>query len=149
MNRHDRRALAALKRTTKGETMKLSNLDLIQSIPALSLLGQLHLPVKTSFSLGQIMRQANGLNQDYEGARLKLIDQFAKKDDGGKVIEEKDVVSGQMVAVFADREGFDADLKVLQSIEVEVTGDPVKLDDLGNVNLPANILAALHWLVVA
>jgi hypothetical protein len=129
--------------------MKLSNLDLIQSIPPLSLLGQLHLPVKTSFLLGQIMRQANGLNQDYEAARLKLIDQFAKKDDGGKVIEEKDAASGQMVAVFADREGFDADLKVLQAIEVEVNGDPVKLEDLGNVNLPANILAALHWLVVA
>jgi hypothetical protein len=127
--------------------MKLSNLDLLQSISALSLVGQIHLPVRVSHRIAQVMRQANALNQDYDVARLKLIDQFAAKDDAGKVIETRDPAGGQMVATFKDKAPFDAALKELQAIEVEIPGNGIKTDDLGDVKLPPNVLAALHWLI--
>lgn len=127
--------------------MKITNNDLALSVPALNMIAGLHLPVKTSFGLSKIVRAAKTAHEDYESLRLKLVNHHGKKDDQGKLIETRNPQNGQPEATIENKEAFDKDLKELHALPVEIPGEQIKLADLGNVNLPANALAPLHWLI--
>lgn len=126
--------------------MKITNLELVNSTEGLNMVAGLHLPVKTSFALGKLMRVAAASGQDYETARNKLIEKHAKKDEAGKFLELKDGAGKVIGTQLEDKDAFESEIKELQAIEIELPGEQIRLEDLGNVNLPAKALAHLHWL---
>lgn len=127
--------------------MKLTNLDLIKAVPFFGILGGLHLKAKLSYRVAQVLRQAGGLHESYEAVRLNALKEFAKKDEAGAIVETRDG-QGNPMAVLADKDGYEAKMKELNEIQINIAGEPIKLDDLGDVNLPGSMLAALHWLIV-
>lgn len=127
--------------------MKITNLELLQSIPGLNMISGLHLPVKTSYGLGKLMRAAASAETDYNNARVKLIEKHGKRDGEGKLVEQKNAQGAVIGTELEDKDAFEAEVKELTSIEVDLPGEQINLDSLGNVNLPASALAHLHWLI--
>ena len=63
--------------------MKLSNQTLVNSIPVLSKLNQLELPVKVAFILAKNIKEVDQSLGSYNETRNKLLRQYAEKDEQG------------------------------------------------------------------
>ena len=61
--------------------MKLSNQTLVNSIPVLSKLNQLELPVKVAFILAKNIKEVDKTLESYDETRKKLLVQYAEKDE--------------------------------------------------------------------
>ena len=61
--------------------MKLSNETLVNSIPVLSKLNQLELPVKVAFILAKNIKEVDKSLESYNETRKKLLVQYAEKDE--------------------------------------------------------------------
>ena len=61
--------------------MKLSNQTLVNSIPVLSKLNQLELPVKVAFILAKNIKEVDQSLGSYNETRNKLLRQYAEKDE--------------------------------------------------------------------
>ena len=74
--------------------MKLSNQALLNSIPVLSKLNQLELPVKVAFMLSKNIKEIDKGLEGYNETRKKLLFQYAEKDDEGmpKVDEQGNII---------------------------------------------------------
>lgn len=109
------------------------------------------LPIRTTFRLRRICKQAMAEFRTYEETRLELINKFAEKNEDGTLsLDER----GN--AKFADGEHFDdfnAEHAELLATEIEIDGEPFTIDDLAPRKfdagefLSANDLIVLEWLI--
>jgi hypothetical protein len=124
--------------------MKFTNKRIIESYPALQQLGAIELPVKISFEIGRILRRFHEAHELFQEQRNKLLDKHAERDESGR---RRAPVNGNIL--IADPLAFDEDLRQLLDCECEIGVSPVALDRLGDIKLPAGVLACLDWLITA
>lgn len=123
--------------------MKLKTSTIVDSNQAFGFLFGKELPVAASHALSVAFKQARPIIESYEAERLRLVEKFADKDEDGKA-----KVAGSEY-VLANRNGFDAALKSVRDVEVEVGIVPIHIAALGDMRLPASIFIALDWLFAA
>ena len=93
--------------------MKLTNRQIVSAVPALNALNVMKLPVKTSFRVVKASRVLDEALEDYNKTLKKLQEEYAEKDDDGKMKVEEDKI------IFDDFEGFEEAFNELLDIENE------------------------------
>lgn len=121
--------------------MKLTNRQIVDSITAIQTLNTLKLPVKASFRIAKTARTIDEVLVDYNDTMKKLREEYAEKDEDGKV-----KVDGEMI-IFHDLDGFIKAREELLEIETEVNIKQVDLDDLGSVEVEPSVLSSITWLI--
>ena len=64
--------------------IKVKNMDIWMGAGMANALGQVRLPVKTSFEVAKLSNRLAEMRKPIEQVRKGLVDQFAEKDDKGK-----------------------------------------------------------------
>ncbi len=125
--------------------MKITLKELVNSGSGLRGLGALPLRPGVAYRLSRAIKFQTGHGQHYEKVRQGLIDQFAKKDEAGKVVTEGE----NKLVVWQDSKAFDDGMAALVSEEVEVPPGlkPIKLSEF-DCALKSEWLTWLDWLLV-
>lgn len=125
--------------------MQLTNRKVVESFQALSALSRERLPIKAAFVIGgRNLRCLQKANDDYDKARLVLVNQHARKDDAGKPMEAEDQPGNIQLA---DPVAFTKEMNELLDIPVELAMYTVNLADLGDAPLPAHYFYTLDWMI--
>lgn len=109
----------------KEEDMKLTGMQVLASFNALSALARSDVPVLTAYKIAMTLKALKDEATTIDEIRVKLLDKYGKKDDNGRPIVENNGY------VLADKETFDAEIKVLFDKETEYAIHPIKMDELG------------------
>ena len=121
--------------------MKLTNRQIVDSIAAIQALNVLKLPVKASFRIAKTARTIDEVLVDYNETMRKLREEYAEKDEDGKIKVDGDII------VFHDMDGFMKAREELLGIETEVNIKKVDLDDFGGVEIEPSVLSSITWLI--
>lgn len=122
--------------------MKVSNIQIMNSVSALQEVFALKLPPKVAFSVAKNIGAVQDATVAFEKARLKLVEEHAQKDDDGKTVQD-----GQNVKL-ADPVGFAKVIEELAMIEQELDIIPVSVDSLGDAPISVGALTSLRWMLV-
>lgn len=86
----------------------------------------------TRFKLAQNLRKAAPIQEDVEKARNELIVRLGEQDEKGNTAVKQENIGA-----------FSEGIKELLSVKVDVEFIPVKVEDLGENQIPLDTLAAL------
>lgn len=105
--------------------MKLKN-ELFTSdfIPALKRLEEEKLPKGVAFMIAKVVDELQKNFSIYEKLRMKLVNQYGKKDKEGKLVEKEGKVSLENI------EGFNKEFEELLQIENEYNIEPISLPEV-------------------
>jgi hypothetical protein len=99
--------------------MKLTNIEIINTVNALAPIGEKKIPSKISYAIGKNICTLETLYKPYDKERKKLVDTFVKKDENGKPVTEK--TDGIEKYVYTDEKTYTEELQELFDIENEIT----------------------------
>lgn len=105
---------------------------------------KIDLPVKPSYWLARILVKIGQEARSFDNVRVKLIEKYGARDDKGKLILDKKTNNYEIT----DKESFNKEFKELAEQEFEIDVKPIKLDDLGDINIKPYILARLQKIIV-
>uniref|UniRef100_A0A6M3K520 Uncharacterized protein n=1 Tax=viral metagenome TaxID=1070528 RepID=A0A6M3K520_9ZZZZ len=128
--------------------MKFKLNEIRLATEGLSEILQKELPVKTAYWLARFLSKVEAENASMEKARMNLIKKHAKKDKEGNpvFILDKDGKSTSQYDI-PDMEAFQNEFIELTNEEVEIDFKPIKLEQLGDINLKPIILAKLGKII--
>ena len=113
--------------------MKIKLEKIVQEERALDMLSKMKFPVKISYWLSKINNKAQKEIELFKEQRLKLIMEMGKKqEDGSTKVEDKFM------------EKYQKQVQELLDIEVEFDFEPIKISDLGNIEIEPNML--VNWI---
>jgi hypothetical protein len=121
--------------------MKLTNRQVVQSVPAINVLNTLKLPVRASFRVAKTSKELDSVLTVYNETLKKLQEEHCEREEDGSV-----KTNGNQI-VFKDAEAFQTAFTELLDEESEVSIRTVKLDDLGSVEVEPSVLYQLDWLL--
>jgi hypothetical protein len=121
--------------------MKLTNRQVVQSVPAINVLNTLKLPVKASFRVAKTSKELDSVLTVYNETLKKLQEEYCERDEEGAVKTDGNQI------VFKDASAFQTAFTELLDLESEVSVRTVKLDDLGSVEVEPSVLYQLDWLL--
>jgi hypothetical protein len=124
-----------MKVTLKNFVVQHPQVGLILA-PALARLAEQRFPIKLSYKLTRIVDAAQRELKRARELHEKLVKQYGKSSDG-----QTWTVSP------AKLEPFNKEYDELMALDVEIWGDLIQLDDLGEVDISASDLIALSWLI--
>lgn len=126
--------------------MQLTNRQVVESFQALTAMSRERLPIKAAFVIGgRNLRCLQKANEDYDKARLVLVNQHAKKDEAGKPVESQDQPGNIQLE---DPAAFAKEINDLLNFPVELAMYTVNIADLGSEPLPVQYFYALDWMIV-
>lgn len=105
--------------------MTITLSELYEAAKALSELAQSNMPVKTAFRIAKLQRVFDEHLADAEKARLKLLDKYGSKDEKTGVTNVNP----------EHRLSFEAEIKQLFDVKVEVPDEKFTSDDLGDIQI--------------
>lgn len=121
--------------------MKLTNRQVVQSVPAINVLNTLKLPVKASFRVAKTSKELDSVLTVYNETLKKLQEEHAERDEDGAVKTEGNQI------VFKDSKAFQEAFTELLDEESDVSVRTVKLEELGSVEVEPSVLYQLDWLL--
>jgi hypothetical protein len=104
------------------------------------------LPVKPAYWLARIAMKLETEIKTFEQARMGLINKYSNKDEKGNPAIKK-TKDGQSQFDITDVEGFEKEFNELNSQEIEIDIKPIKLADLGELNIKPVTLARLEKII--
>lgn len=104
---------------------------------SLGKLASADLPVKTAYWLKRIAKAAEGEMKQLDEVRVQLVKKYGEEDAEGNV-----KVKDENLEPFANEFG------ELLKESIDLPGDPIALDRLGDVKLSALDLMRLDWLII-
>lgn len=108
--------------------MKLTNTELLTAADALSTVVKLRLPVRTSYRVAKLAKAVQRAAEPYDTTKAKILEEH------GTPIE------GQQGRFTLSDEGV-AEHNELLGLEATVDGEPLTLDDLGEIDIePATLI---------
>lgn len=119
--------------------MNLTIKQAVESIAALRRLSEQTFPVKLSYKLGRVLTGIEREIVRFEKHRVQLIKKYGEN------------VEGEQWRIDPKSETFEAfslEYEELLSIEFKTWGDPVSLDELGELSISPADLASLDWLIL-
>lgn len=107
--------------------MKLSNEALVNSIPVLSRLNQLELPVKVAFILAKNIKEVDKSLESYNETRKKLLNQYSEKDEN-EVLKSDE--GGNIIFKEGCQEKWIQDIQELLELKTNVKIQTISTHDL-------------------
>jgi hypothetical protein len=128
--------------------MKLTNLQIINSMGVIKKLSDSVIPVKTGLILLKNIKKLSDVHAIFETTRSALISEHAQKDEEGNILP----VRGDNGEIIPDRvqikdaDAFTKALAELLSVEADVEIEKVSVDSLSDVKLMIGELTHVEWL---
>lgn len=122
--------------------MKLSNRKIVENMQNLKAISQRQLPVKASYAIAKNIAHLESELKIYDKERLKIINKYAKKDEKGKTIADK---NGQVQ--FENADGWNRDINELLNIENDIEIRKFKLSELSGLNMSPAELQAIDYMI--
>ena len=109
----------------------------------------IELPVKPAYWLARFLTKLSEEEKVFEKARINLVTKHSKKDKKGKPVIITSKVEGKDVSNYdlADPEAFQKEFEQLVEEKIVIDFNPIKLSDLGDINLKPITLARLGKII--
>lgn len=114
---------------------------LINSAEGLKGLSQKKLKAKTAYVIGKILKAADAEMASFNETRMELIKKYGEKDENGELVQDD---KGNVRVSQESIENFSNELKGLLDTEIEIAGNKIKMDDLGDVEFTPQEMAQLE-----
>lgn len=122
----------------KSSQIELTLATLLGSQKAVTWLVSQRLPIQTAFKLARLTKAINAELQTFDETRRALCERFGTlRDDKSKY----DIPP-------AKQDEFDKEFATLTAMQIELPGTPLRAAELGRVEMSADDLMALEWLIV-
>ena len=110
------------------------------------------IPIKPAYWLARFLDKIRSEMEAMEKARVKLVEKLAKKDKDGKPVfkkgkDGKQIEPSQYDFTDENMAKFQAEFDELGKEEFEIDFKPIKLDQLGDINLKPIVLVQLGKLI--
>lgn len=122
--------------------MKITNNQMVNSIPNLKTLSQKQLPIQVSYKIAKNIRN---IEQDlviYERERQKLVDRYAEKDTEGKP-----KVNDNGNYVIKDKLNWNKDILELLNFETDVEIEKIDIKELDGVEISPGELMTIDYMI--
>ena len=131
--------------------MKVQNGDLYyKSKDAIEGLVKVVLPAKVSFELVKVLRNINDVIEDIETTKNKILESHADRDENENIIfaksDDGEVIPNRIK--IKDPSSYEKEMNDLMNIEVDIQGEPISIEMLGDAKIEVSILDKLFWLFV-
>lgn len=123
--------------------MKITNKKMLEDAGFLSIIAKKQLPVKVSYAIAKNISKIEKELKIYEKERLKLLEKYAVKDKDGKVVIEKNKIKIDE----NKRDSWEKEINELLEIEVDINMHKFKLEYLDNLNMSAEELVLLDYMI--
>jgi len=130
--------------------VKNSQLANPMAIEAINLLAQAKIPARAGFVMARNLQLISDTAKLYETSRQKLVDCYASRDEKGVIVTQPhpEVAGQYVVTITPDKQAlFSQELQELLDVETELAVKPIKLADIGNVEISTGHLANILWLI--
>ena len=114
---------------------------LINSTEGLKGLSQKKLKARTAYAVGKILKAADAEMTSFNETRMELIKKYGEKDENGELVQDD---KGNVRVSQESIEDFSSELKGLLDTEIEIAGNKIKMDDLGDVEFTPQEMAQLE-----
>lgn len=101
--------------------------ELVNSTEVLQKLSQTELKAKLSWAVTKLLKAADKEMQDFNEARMNLIQKYGEKDENGELITDE---NKNCKIPEAGLQEFSAELNELVETEIEINVNPLNIDDL-------------------
>ena len=120
--------------------------DILDSMEALNKLNNAHgMSSVVAFRIGKNIKAIEGEVKVFDDVRTKLLEEFANKDENGKLIIDKDT---NQYDVPSDKlEALEKEIKKLQNEEVKVDIKKLSLDDVEKADLSPRELMSIEYML--
>lgn len=124
--------------------MKLTNQELLNSIPTLKKLSQEQLPIKISYTISKNIKNIEEELVVYEEERQKLLKKYVEMDKEGKPkINDK----GHYVIKNENQAGFNKGVLELLSIETDVNISKIDLNALEGLKISPSEISSVNFMI--
>lgn len=124
--------------------MKLTNQELLNSIPTLQKLSQEQLPIKISYTISKNIKAIEEELKIYEEERQKLIKKYAELDKEGK---PKVNDNGNYVIKQENQLDFNKEVLELLDIETDINISKVDLNALEGLKISPSELTSVNFMI--
>jgi hypothetical protein len=124
--------------------MKITNLQVQDSIPALETLSKVKLPAKAAFAIAKSIRKLQEIDVSINKVLTDLYNKYGDKNEDGtlKIKENKLTFAGD------NFKNFIKEKQDLMLAENELVGlRVIKIDELGEASVEPSVLGMLDWLI--
>jgi hypothetical protein len=124
--------------------MKITNLQVQDSIPALETLSKVKLPAKAAFAIAKSIRKLQEIEVSINKVLTDLYNKYGDKNEDGtlRIKENKLTFAGD------NFKNFIKEKQDLMLAENELVGlRVIKIDELGEASVEPSVLGMLDWLI--
>lgn len=122
--------------------MKITNNQMVNSIPNLKTLSQKQLPIQVSYKIAKNIRNIEQELVIYERERQKLVDRYAEKDTEGKP-----KVNDNGNYVIKDKLNWNKDILELLNFETDVEIEKIDIKELDGVEISPGELMTIDYMI--
>lgn len=122
--------------------MKITNNQMVNSIPNLKTLSQKQLPIQVSYKIAKNIRNIEQDLAIYERERQKLVDRYAEKDTEGKP-----KVNDNGNYVIKDKLNWNKDILELLNFETDVEIEKIDIKELDGVEISPGELMTIDYMI--
>lgn len=115
--------------------------ELVNSTEVLQKLSQTELKAKLSWSVTKLLKAADKEMQDFNEARMNLIQKYGEKDENGELITDE---NKNCKIPEAGLQEFSTELNELVETEIEINVNPLNIDDLADKEFTPAEMAILE-----
>lgn len=117
--------------------MQVEMYKIVNSIDALKELSSTKLKATVSFRVSKILAQVQDTIEHFNNTRQSLFDEYGEQSDDKQTMEIKP----------ENTEKYQEEMRELLEEKVEVSANPIKIDDLGDIQIAPSVLSSLSWLI--
>jgi len=115
--------------------IKLGQIESI--VKSMEVITTKELPIQISYKFSKLMKQLQSEYEIFEATRISLVQRFAEKDAEGNIQSNND----GMVNLAKDTLlQFNDEFRKLCEMEIEFSFEPISIEKLGDINIPAKDL---------
>lgn len=101
--------------------------EMLDSVSILKEINEKKMPAKAAYQFARIIRETEKELQNFQETRNNLIERFGKKDETGKLIEDKD---GNIEIFQEKREIFKKEFNELMESKIHINCEKIELEDI-------------------
>lgn len=117
--------------------IKITRDRLLASQPGIKLLSNMKAPIAISFRVNKLIKEIGVALKETEEIRQQILEKYGTKDESGKLVVNAE---GYVEISDANREAFNNEFAILLQEECELSGDPIPVSLLPDLQLtPAEL----------
>lgn len=124
--------------------IKVTVKDILNCSDVFKELSKKPIKIKVAYNIAKIIKAIEKENQLFEETRQRLLEKFCEKNENGSIKVNN---NGNAIVRSECVDDYNAEIKELLESKVEITAEPIRLEDLGTLELtPAQAYAISEFI---